>query len=224
MAVFSLLKWGKYPDRGQMKLDFNNRETMTENFDQTYQQLFRTHHANLIFYATRLVGEEEAADVVQDVFVELWKRKDTLVVGEYIRAFLYQSVYNRSLNVLKHRDVKNSYESVQMEIHNKRMEYYHPEHDEVVKKIENQELRRELLQAINDLPDQCRRVFKMSYLNQMKNKEISELLGISLRTVEAHMYKALKMLRDRLGYLKLMWIFFLSTEVSVFVKAVVLFS
>ena len=49
---------------------------MNENFDVTYKALFRRYYPSLIFYATRLVGEEEAEDVVQDVFVELWKRKD----------------------------------------------------------------------------------------------------------------------------------------------------
>ena len=49
---------------------------MNENFDITYKALFRRYYPSLIFYATRLVGEEEAEDVVQDVFVELWKRKD----------------------------------------------------------------------------------------------------------------------------------------------------
>ena len=57
---------------------------MNENFDITYKALFRRYYPNLIFYATRLVGEEEAEDVVQDVFVELWKRKDTIEIGDQI--------------------------------------------------------------------------------------------------------------------------------------------
>ena len=76
---------------------------MNENFDITYKALFRRYYPNLIFYATRLVGEEEAEDVVQDVFVELWKRKDTIEIGDQIQAFLYRAVYTRPLNVLKHR-------------------------------------------------------------------------------------------------------------------------
>ena len=63
---------------------------MNENFDITYKALFRRYYPNLIFYATRLVGEEEAEDVVQDVFVELWKRKDTIEIGDQIQAFLYR--------------------------------------------------------------------------------------------------------------------------------------
>ena len=82
---------------------------MNENFDLTYKALFRRYYPSLIFYATRLVGEEEAEDVVQDVFVELWKRKDSIEIGEQIQAFLYRAVYTRALNVLKHRNVAVSY-------------------------------------------------------------------------------------------------------------------
>lgn len=63
---------------------------MNEHFDLTYKSLFRRYYTNLLFYATRIVGEEDAEDVVQDVFVELWKRKDTMKVGEQIQAFLYR--------------------------------------------------------------------------------------------------------------------------------------
>ena len=53
---------------------------MNENFDLTYKALFRRYYPSLIFYATRLVGEEEAEDVVQDVFVEFWKRKSSIEI------------------------------------------------------------------------------------------------------------------------------------------------
>lgn len=195
---------------------------MEENFDLTYKTLFRRYYANLLFYATRIVGEDEAEDVVQDVFVELWRRKETMKVGEQIQAFLYRAVYTRALNVLKHRDIVNSYEAVALEIHKKRIEFYQPDSNEVVKRIEDSELRRKLSEAINELPDKCRMVFRLSYLHDMKNKEIAETMGISLRTVEAHMYKALKLLRDKLGYLNLLVALFFLGKVSVLVNSVVL--
>ena len=74
---------------------------MNEHFDLTYKSLFRRYYTNLLFYATRIVGEEDAEDVVQDVFVELWKRKDTMKVGEQIQAFLYRAVYTRALNAMR---------------------------------------------------------------------------------------------------------------------------
>ncbi len=195
---------------------------MNENFDLTYKLLFRKYYTNLLFYATRIVGEEEAEDVVQDVFVELWRRQESMTVGDQIQAFLYRAVYTRALNVLKHRDIKNSYEAVMLEIHQKRIEFYQPDSNDVVKRIEDGELRKELFDAINELPDKCKMVFKLSYMHDMKNKEIAETMGISLRTVEAHMYKALKLLRDRLGYLNLMTALLFLGKVSVFVKSVVL--
>ena len=153
---------------------------MDDTFDITYKALFRRYYPNLMFYATRLVGDEEAEDVVQDVFVELWKRRDSMVIGDQIQAFLYRAVYTRALNVLKHRSIEDGYCAAVEE--------------------------NEIYQAINELPDKCKEVFKLSYLHEMKNKEIADVMGVSLRTVEAHMYKALKFLRNRLGHL---WFLFL---------------
>lgn len=96
---------------------------MDENFDLTYKALFRRYYPSLIFYATRLVGEEEAEDVVQDVFVELWKRKDSIEIGEQIQAFLYRAVYTRALNVLKHRNVEDGYCAAMEEINRRRAEF-----------------------------------------------------------------------------------------------------
>lgn len=197
---------------------------MSDNFEQTYKLLFRKYYTNLLFYATRIVGEGEAEDVVQDVFVELWCRQGTVTVGEQIQAFLYRAVYTRALNVLKHRDVKDNYEAVMMDINKKRIEFYQPDSNDVVKRIEDRELRRKLSEAINELPDKCKMVFKLSYLHDMKNKDIAETMGISLRTVEAHMYKALKVLREKLGYLNLMLALFFMGKVSVFIENVVLLS
>lgn len=181
---------------------------MNENFDIVYKSTFRKYYAKLLFYATRIVGEEGAEDVVQDVFVELWNRKETIEIGDQIQAFLYRAVYTRSLNVLKHKTIEDNYCSSMEEINQKRAEFYHPNNNEVIKRIENHELRSEIYEAINELPDKCKEVFKLSYLHHMKNKEIADILNISLRTVEAHMYKALKFLRARLNHLWLLLLLF----------------
>lgn len=181
---------------------------MNENFDIVYKSTFRKYYAKLLFYATRIVGEEGAEDVVQDVFVELWNRKETIEIGDQIQAFLYRAVYTRSLNVLKHKTIEDNYCSSMEEINQKRAEFYHPDNNEVIKRIENHELRSEIHEAINELPDKCKEVFKLSYLHHMKNKEIADILNISMRTVEAHMYKALKFLRARLNHLWLLLLLF----------------
>jgi len=95
------------------------------------------------------------------------------------------------------------------EINQKRAEFYQPDNNEIIRRIEDRELRKEIYNAINELPDKCKEVFKLSYLHEMKNKEIADVLGISLRTVEAHMYKALKYLRSRLEPLWIILFLFL---------------
>lgn len=191
---------------------------MNEELDATYKAVFRQYYPKLLFYATRLVGVEEAEDVVQDVFVELWRRRDTVVIGEQILAFLYRSVYTKAINLLKHQAIENNYSNAMTEIYERKLQFYQPDHAEVIRKIENQELRQEIYNAINELPDKCREVFKLSYLHDMKNKEIAETLSISLRTVEAHIYKALKFLRERLGHLLLSSIIFSAELLSVFMS------
>ncbi len=168
------------------------------DFEDKYRELYRCYHANLLFYATRMVGDVEAEDVVQDVFVELWRRRSEVEMGDDIQAFLYKAVYTRSLNVLKHRAVVGSHEETMLAIGMRRAEYYVHEESEVVKRIEDRELRSRIARAIGELPDKCREVFKLSYLHDMKNKDIAQLLKVSPRTVEAHMYKALRCLRSRL--------------------------
>ena len=139
------------------------------------------------------MGEEEAEDVVQDVFVELWKRKDHIEIatnpGLSLSCRLHPCPY-----VLKHRSVEDGYCVAMEEINQRRAEFYQPDNNEVIRRIEDKELRKEIHDAINELPDKCKEVFKLSYLHDMKNKEIADILGVSLRTVEAHMYKALKIL------------------------------
>ena len=107
---------------------------MNEELDDTYKVVFRQCYPKLLFYATRLVGTEEAEDVVQDVFVELWRRRDSVVIGEQILAFLYRSVYTKAINLLKHQIIENNYSAAMIEIYERRLQYYQPDHAEVIKK------------------------------------------------------------------------------------------
>lgn len=182
---------------------------MRGNFEDTYKALFRRYYAGLLFYATRLVGEDDAEDIVQDVFVEIWRRQDSVEFGEQIHTFFTGlSIPRQSIcwNIgYRSRKLQCCWNRVLSE----RTEYYQPDHSEVIKRIENRELRSEIRQAIDELPDKCKEVFKLSYLHDMKNKDIADVMGISLRTVEAHMYKALKILREKLSYLRMILLFWL---------------
>jgi RNA polymerase sigma-70 factor (ECF subfamily) len=165
-------------------------------------KLFEQYYPGLLFYATRFVSEAEAKDVVQDAFFDLWNRKDSLELGDKIQAYLYKFVYTRSLNIISHKKIQNKYSEAVQELYTMKLEFYNSSAaNEIALKIENDELREAIESAIEQLPGKCREVFKLSYLYEMKNKDIAGVLDISHRTVEAHMYKALKVLRVTLKHL-----------------------
>ena len=188
---------------------------MSDALDTTFQHVFQQHYLKLLNYAARLVGDEEAEDVVQDVFVELWRRRDTVVMGNQILAFLYRSVHSKAMNWLKHQAVANNYSAAMLQVYACKLQYYQPEHSEVLQRLESQELRSEIQQAIQELPEKRREVFCLSCLQGRKNKEIAEALGISLRTVESHMYQALKFLRERLKHWMRLGALFVAKALSV---------
>lgn len=166
--------------------------------EQRFRQIFRALYSSLSFYATRLVQDDEAEDIVQEAFMELWKRKEDIEDESHIKAFLYRIVYTRALNVIKHRTVVNNHADSVKKVTKFKLDYYDPEANDVMGYIEGLETRKQINDAISELPAKCREVFILSYQHDKKNKEIAEQLGISIRTVEVHLYKALKTLRTRL--------------------------
>lgn len=173
---------------------------MRENKSIVFDSIFRRTYSRLYFYALSLLSDEsDADDVVEEVFAGLWRRMDEIDLEDNIEGFLYRAVYTRSVNVLKRRNVDAGRLAAIEDINNMRMEYYSGMNDDPLRRMENAELRRKIEDTINMLPEKCRQVFRMSYLNGMHNNDIAEELQLSVRTVEAHMYRALRFLRERLG-------------------------
>ncbi len=169
-----------------------------------YRLYFRQFYPSLLLYANRLLVHDGMEDVVQDAFVDLWHRRNAMDDAAHIKSFLYRAVYTKSLNVIKHRHVVSGYAAECSALEMMRLAYYDLDSNPVDMNLENQELREKIDTAINELPDKRRQIFKMSYLHGMSNKEIAQIMDISVRTVEAQLYKALKFLRHRLENLMLL--------------------
>lgn len=162
----------------------------------------------MFYYAKRIVGEDAADDVVQEAFLELWNRMDALETDvPQIESYLYKTIYSRGLNYLKRYKKVNT--AAIEDINEMRMSCYFSSLGDGEQDMENMELRRKINQAIGELPDKCREIFVLSYLKDMKNSEIALMMNVSVRTVEAHIYKALKSLRARLGTFFMFFIPFL---------------
>ncbi len=169
----------------------------------SFEQLFRELHTPLCRYAyTFLRDEAEAEETVQNVFVMLWERRQDLHILTSMKSYLYQTVHNRCLNNLKHEKIKDAYKTYNQDQLNQNPSYasHLAIHNELSARIE---------EAIQSLPEQCRRVFQMSRVDELKYAEIAEILSISIKTVENHMAKALKLLREKLADYLVLLLYFL---------------
>lgn len=174
-------------------------EQVKQGNRQAFNRLFNRYYRPLIGYASMFLPAEEADDVVQEVFLNVWLHRERLDESQSIRGYLLRSVYNTSLNTLKRGNRSVHYSSVsEMELQQLRHDFFDPDRCEVLQSLYNSDIRKDIEQAIDRLPQRCREVFILSYLEGVASKEISHRLGISLSTVDNHIYAALKQLREML--------------------------
>jgi RNA polymerase sigma-70 factor, ECF subfamily len=167
-------------------------DSLVQKDEAVFERVFKTHFKNLHAYACTIIREETAAEeVVQQVFFKLWERSKNLSISGSVAAYLYRAVYNESLNYLKHQKVQSQYE--QHFTHTMKNQSF-----TAGKKFSMKELEEQLGKAMNELPEQCRTVFQLSRFEELRYREIADHLGISVKTVENHMGKALKILRTKL--------------------------
>lgn len=165
---------------------------LAQRNETAFEQMFKTHFKRLHAYAFTILRDEmEAEETVQQVFFKIWERNENLSLTGSVTAYLYRAVHNESLNYIKHQKVKSSH---QLHVaYTMKNEVEHP-----AKKVLAGELEKKIHLALNELPEQCRTIFQMSRFDELKYREIADKLGISVKTVENQMGKALKILRVKL--------------------------
>jgi len=169
-------------------------EEIAEGNQQAFERFFKTYFKSLHRYAfTMLQDEAMAEEAVQDVFYKLWARHELLAVHTSVKAFLYKSVYHQCLNQMKQQKRKTENEEELQYLSRKRQS-----DDDAATRVQVSELQLQLQLAMNALPEQCRTIFYMSRFDELKYREIAERMDLSIKTVEAQMTKALKILREKL--------------------------
>ena len=165
-------------------------ENDKHSIDQ-FRRLYEKYAPALISFARRFVGHDAAEDIIQDVFLKLWELKSFTIIDESIRSYLYRSVQNSCLNYLGHEVIHHEYinrASAELKIE----ELQFCTMDDIL--IKDEQLK-SLHKAIEELPPKCREVFTLYYFEEKKNTEIALQCNISVRTVETHIYHALKLLQ-----------------------------
>lgn len=168
---------------------------------ETYSWLFRTYYPRLKRYAGKFITDDWVAeDVVQDSFVRLFERREELS-GEAVSALLYTMVRNRCLNYLKHQVLVRCYQhDVQQRQADSERLYALDMKGCADEPLIMEELERQLTHVMEQLPQRSQEIFYLSRQKNMKNKEIAECLGISVKVVEKHISKVLAALRNNIRH------------------------
>ena len=159
---------------------------------KAFEELYQSTVTALSHQAFRVLKDrEQVKDIIQDVFISLYLRRDELPGNVNINGYLNNAVKYKVSNQLRNKLLKENHHQVLM-----RQAYQ----QEVVQpvQLEQHELKNKIARSINTLPLKCREVFMLSYYGNMGYKAIAQEMGISVKTVEKHMSKALQVLRREL--------------------------
>jgi len=170
-----------------------------------FEALFRNEFKGMTLFAMRYVKDfDTAREIVQESFLGLWEKRMQINPEREVKSYLSTSVRNRSLNYLRDH---NKFDRELLALEGLSQDTA----TESNPGIEFSELRGRIDQAVDELPEKCREVFLLNRNEQLKYQEIAEMLGISVKTVEAQISKALEHLRKRLkDYLTILILFLLN--------------
>ncbi len=158
-----------------------------------FDQLFRDHYSDLVHRAYHIFTDQSRAeDVVQDLFLDLWKKKDRLPEIDSYSAYLRRAVQNKCFDQLR-KDKRKP--TLQSDIH---LDTINKPSLSIEEEIISQEKVSHIKQVVRTLPEKGRTIFMMSRAEGMSYKEIAETLDLSTKTVEYHMMQSLKFLRASL--------------------------
>jgi RNA polymerase sigma-70 factor (ECF subfamily) len=162
--------------------------------EEAFERLFTDWFAGLHAYAYSLVKDDaDAEEVVQAVFCRLWERRHEIEVQTSPKAYLYGCVYHECIDWLRRAKMAHTHKTRIVPHPGTGLAW------EAAGRLELGELEDRFNRALAELPQQCRNVFQLSRFGELRYREIAEQLGISIKTVEAQMSKALKILREKLA-------------------------
>ena len=159
----------------------------------TFEAIFRAYYPRLVILVQVYVRSKETAeDLVQQLFLALWRRHRTLEITDSLNAYLFRAARNTAFNHLRHARVERLGRD---RIAAAPLRLVAPA-DEMVGE---HDLARAIDQAVEELPERCRLVFTLSRREGLSQREIAEALGISLKTVETQIHRAFEALRHKLA-------------------------
>ncbi len=165
---------------------------------EAFNGVFR-YYSRIMAYTASMVEQKAAEDIVQDVFLYVWENREKLYVSDGFHSYLFQSAYTRCLDYFK----KNlSIEKYHSHTYEKYLEDYQnllKGDDSVIEELSVKDFYRHLYELLEHLPAQRREVFILTYIKGLTAKEVAEQTQMPQRTVESHLYLALRFLKGHMS-------------------------
>jgi len=176
-------------------LQKNDIALLNSGDEKTFEHIYKAHYKALFFFANQYVKKEsEAENLVQETYLALWLNKESIIGtrSNAVKAWLFNTIKNKCLNHLEREANQTKYKDYRMyryQIDALGLKEMH------ISELTFSEIEELLTKALDEMPDQCRRVFEMSRYKGLANKVIAKELNITIKAVEANMTRALKALR-----------------------------
>ncbi|MFT6065239.1 MAG: RNA polymerase sigma-70 factor (ECF subfamily) [Paraglaciecola sp.] len=175
------------------KNDIDLIKSLKKGDEFGYTHLVKTYHHKLCVYAVSLTNNDDSAeDIVQNVFMSIWRNRGKLKEEFVLKSYLYKSVYNEFIDQYRKQKTVVTLEKKYIDA----LTYIVEEEDE--KSLER--LMKIVKKEIENLPPKCKQIFLLSKEEGLTNIEIAEHLNVSIKSVEAHITKAFKILRSTLSH------------------------
>lgn len=176
-----------------MKVDEQIR-SIRESDEEAFEDLFFEYYSRLCGFAVKFVGTDELAkDCVQEVFFKIWKNREKWQINYSLPVYLYQAVRNQALNKVEKLKNKRDYTQKYFE------EGFHDLNGNRNLSDEKDELVKKIWEIADEMPDRRKMVFELHKKHGLSYKEIGKVMGITRKTVENHMGRALQDIRDQLN-------------------------
>ena len=158
---------------------------------EEYKEVFEEFYNPLCNFANKIVERRDLAeDVVQEVFVQIWQKRESINLKTSLKNYLFQSTRNKAIEILRRKKLETKYINSEM---NTMETSYNIESD-----ADAYMLKDKLKRCIRQLPPKCQQIFVMSKMNGLTYAEIAEELNLSVKTVENQIGRGLKLLREML--------------------------
>lgn len=175
-----------------MDKDFSVFERIRQGDEFAFELLFKKYYLRLCHYVYKYADSmPDAEELVQDTFLSIWEKRESIIITTSIKSYIYQSVKNRGLNAIRNRNRRNTHLTV---INNTKAQT-----PEALDSLNVEDINDKLFTALDQLPPRCKSIFEMSRIQGLKHKEIAAQMNIKIKTVENQIGIALKYLKVHLS-------------------------